>query len=108
MDGARLLLPTDNSALRRRLDEWFVVHNIRPDMVGEFQDSALLRAFAEQGFGIFAAPSVLEPQLRQYGFRRIGKTDEISARFYAITVERKLHHPAVLAICETAQNKLFS
>ena len=68
----------------------------------------LLRAFAEQGFGIFAAPSVIETQIRKYGFKRIGKTDDIRARFYAITVERKLQHPAVLAICEAAQNKLFS
>jgi len=108
MDGARLLVATDNSELRRRLDEWFVVHNIRPDVVGEFQDSALLRAFAEQGFGAFAAPSILEAQLRGYGFKRIGKTDEIRARFYAITMERKLQHPAVVAICEAAQLKLFS
>ena len=108
IDGARFLIATENSALRRRLDEWFVVHNIRPDVVGEFQDSALLRAFAEQGFGIFASPSILEGQLRQYGFKRIGTTDEIRARFYAITMERKIQHPAVVAICETAQHKLFS
>jgi LysR family transcriptional activator of nhaA len=108
LDGARFLVPTDNSAFRRRLDEWFVAHKIRPTIVGEFQDAALLRAFAEQGFGVFAAPSILEAQLRKYGFRRVGETDEIPARFYAITVERKLQHPAVLAICETAQNKLFS
>jgi LysR family transcriptional activator of nhaA len=108
LDGARLLVPTDNSELRRRLDEWFVAHNIRPVVVGEFQDFALLRAFAEEGFGVFAAASLLEAQLRRYGFKRIGRTDEIRARFYAITVERKLQHPAVLAICETAQHKLFS
>jgi LysR family transcriptional activator of nhaA len=108
MDGARLLVPTENSAFRRRLDEWFLAHNIHPVVVGEFQDSALLRAFAEQGLGIFATPSILEAQLRRYGFKRIGKTVEISARFYAITVERKLQHPAVLAICEAAQHKLFS
>ena len=108
VDGARFLAPTDNSAFRRRLDEWFAAHNVRPDVVGEFQDSALLRAFAEEGFGIFAAPAILEAQLRQYGFKRVGKTEEIRARFYAITVERKLQHPAVVAICETAQNKLFS
>jgi LysR family transcriptional activator of nhaA len=108
MNGTRFLVPTDNSAFRRRLDEWFVAHNIRPVVVGEFQDFALLRAFAEQGFGVFAAPSILEAQLRGYGFKKIGKTDEIRARFYAITVERKLQHPAVLAICEAAQHKLFS
>jgi LysR family transcriptional activator of nhaA len=108
VDGARLLVPTDNSAFRRKLDEWFLSRNIRPVVVGEFEDSALLRAFAEQGFGIFAAPSIIEEQLRRYGFRRIGKTDEIRVRFYAVSVERKLQHPAVLAICEAAQHKLFS
>jgi LysR family transcriptional activator of nhaA len=108
LNNARLLVPTDNSAFRRRLDEWFVAQKIHPIVVGEFQDFALLRAFAEQGLGVFAAPSVLEAQLRGYGFKRIGGTDEIRARFYAITVERKLQHPAVLAICETAQHKLFS
>jgi LysR family transcriptional activator of nhaA len=108
MDGTRFLVPTDNSAFRRRLDEWFFAHNIRPVVVGEFQDFALLRAFAEQGFGVFAVPSILDVQLRRYGFKRIGKTDEIRARFYAITVERKLQHPAVLAICEAAQHELFS
>ena len=108
MDGARFLVPTDNSAFRRRVDEWLVAHNISPIVVGEFQDFALLRAFAEQGVGIFAGPSVLDAQLRGYGFKKIGATDEIRARFYTITVERRLQHPAVLAICETAQNKLFS
>ncbi|HKF46667.1 MAG TPA: transcriptional activator NhaR [Terracidiphilus sp.] len=108
MDGARFLVPTDNSEFRRRLDEWLAAHKIRPVVVGEFQDFALLRAFAEHGFGVFAAPSVLDPQLKAYGFKRMGGTDEIRARYYAITVERKLQHPAVLAICETAQNKLFS
>jgi LysR family transcriptional activator of nhaA len=108
LDGARLLVPTDNSAFRRRLDEWFAAHSIHPDVVGEFQDFALLRAFAEEGFGMFAAPSILEAQLRAYGFKRIGTIEEIRARFYAITVERKLQHPAVVAICEAAQNKLFS
>jgi LysR family transcriptional activator of nhaA len=108
IDGARLLVPTDNSAFRRSLDEWFVSHSIRPLVIGEFEDFALMRAFAEEGFGVFAAPSVVEEQLRRYGFKKIGKTDEIRVRFYAISVERKLQHPAVVAICEAAQQKLFS
>ncbi len=108
IDGVRLLVPTDNSAFRRSLDEWLVTHNIRPVVIGEFEDFALLRAFAEEGFGIFAAPSVIEAQLRRYGFRKIGKTEEIRVRFYALSVERKLQHPAVVAICEAAQQELFS
>jgi LysR family transcriptional activator of nhaA len=108
IDGTRFLVPTENSGFRRKLDEWFDVNKISPFVVGEFQDFALLRAFAEQGFGVFAAPSILEAQLRGYGFKRIGTTDEIRARFYVITVERKVQHPAVLAICEAAKRKLFS
>ncbi|HET8667668.1 MAG TPA: transcriptional activator NhaR [Terriglobales bacterium] len=108
VDGARFLVPTDNTAFRRSLDEWFVTRNIRPVVVGEFADFALLRVFAEEGYGIFAAPSVVEAQLRSYGFKRIGRTDEIRVRFYAISVERKLQHPAVVAICEAARQKLFS
>jgi LysR family transcriptional activator of nhaA len=108
VDGARVLVPTDNSAFRRSLDEWFISHKIRPVVIGEFEDFALLRAFAEEGFGMFAAPSVVEEQLRRYGFRRVGRTNEIRVRFYAISVERKVQHPAVVAICEAAQQKLFS
>jgi LysR family transcriptional activator of nhaA len=108
IDGVPLLVPTDNCAFRRSLDEWLVTHNIRPVVIGEFEDFALLRAFAEEGFGIFAAPSVIESQLRRYGFRKIGKTEEIRVRFYALSVERKLQHPAVVAICEAAKQELFS
>lgn len=108
LQGARLLVPTDNSAFRRSLDEWLVTHDLHPVVVGEFEDFALLRTFAEEGHGIFAAPAVDEKQLRRYGFRRIGRTDEIRVRFYALSVERKLQHPAVVAICRAAQQELFS
>ena len=108
VNGARLLVPTDNSAFRRNLDEWLAAHSLRPIVTGEFEDFALLRAFAEEGFGMFAAPSVVEKQLRRYGFRRIGRTDEIRVRFYALSMERRVQHPAVAAICEAAQQQLFA
>lgn len=108
VNGARFLVPTDNSAFRRSLDEWLATHDLRPIVTGEFEDFALLRAFAEEGFGMFAAPAVIEKQLKRYGFRRIGKTDEIQVRFYALSVERRVAHPAVAAICEEAQQRLFA
>jgi LysR family transcriptional activator of nhaA len=108
LEGAPVLLPLDNTAFRRDLDEWFYGQKIRPAVVGEFADLALLRVFAQEGFGIFATPSVMEPQMRRYGLREIGRTEKIAVRFYAISVERQLRHPAVVAVCESARSKLFN
>jgi LysR family transcriptional activator of nhaA len=108
LDGAPFLLPLDNTALRRDLDEWFHSQKLRPAVIGEFADLALLRIFAEEGFGVFAVPSVMEDQLRRHGFYKIGATTKITIRFYAISVERQVRHPAVVAVCETARNSLFS
>jgi hypothetical protein len=98
-----LLLPPENTATRRSLDFWLDSQGIRPVITGEFQDYALLRAFGQAGRGIFPIPSVFEKQLRQDSLQRIGRN-----RFYAISVERKLKHPAVIAICDTARQQLFS
>jgi LysR family transcriptional regulator, transcriptional activator of nhaA len=108
LDRAPLLLPTDNTALRRSLDQWFSGQQIRPAIIGEFEDYALLRVFGETGAGLFPAPSVLESQLiEQYGLKPLGRTREVRSRYYAISVEKTLKHPAVVAICETARRKLF-
>ncbi len=110
LDGAPMLLPTENTALRRNLNLWFESEGIRPSIVGEFEDYALLSAFGETGAGIFPAPAVLERQhrrLHRHHLRTIGRTDDVRSRFYAISVERKLKHPAVVAICETARRELF-
>jgi LysR family transcriptional regulator, transcriptional activator of nhaA len=108
LDGAPMLLPTDNTALRRSLEEWFDGQGIRPRIVGEFEDDALLRAFGQAGAGLFAAPSAVAKDVqRQCGVSLIGQAEEVRARFYAISVERKLRHPAVVAISETARAKLF-
>src|SRR3990172_12249937 len=99
LDGAPLLLPTENTALRRSLDQWFTTHDIRPRVVGEFEDSALLKEFGQTGLGIFPAPSVIVDEVRgQYRVRLVGRLEEVRERFYAISVERKLKHPAVVAI----------
>lgn len=108
LEGAPMLLPSDNTAFRGSLDHWFDDHGIRPAVVGEFDDFALLHTFAAAGHGIFAAADVLEVQLRAvHGLRRIGHTEDVRAHFYAISVERHLQHPGVVAICETGRNALF-
>lgn len=108
LDRAPMLLPTDDTAIRRSLDQWFDSLGVRPDVIGEFEDYALIREFARGGTGIFPAPSVLEENLRSlYGLCRVGTTKVVRGRFYAISPERKLRQPAVLAICETARHKFF-
>ncbi len=109
LKDAPLLLPADNTTVRRALDQWFESLQIRPFVVGQFEDFALLRHFGETGAGIFAAPSVLEQRFRKENkLRLIGRTEAVRNRFYAISVERKLKHPAVVAICETARHQLFN
>ena len=109
LHDAPVLLPADNTNVRRALDQWFESQQIRPFVVGQFEDFALLRRFGETGVGMFAIPSVLEKQFRkERNLRVVGRADTVRNRFYAISVERKLKHPAVVAICETARHELFS
>ncbi len=109
LDDAPFLLPMSNTALRRSLDHWFDSRDIRPRVVGEFQDSALLKVFAQAGVGIFVAPSAIEKEIcRQYGVRPIGEVPTVQERYYAISVGRKLKHPAVVAISQTAREELFA
>ena len=108
LDGAPFLLPTDNTALRRSLNQWLDHEEIQPVIVGEFEDSALLKVFGQLGKGLFAAPSVIDSEVQQqYGVQLVGRLPHVRERFYAISVERKLKHPAVIAICESAKNELF-
>ncbi len=109
LEGAPFLFPTENTAERRELDRWFESIGVRPKIAGEFEDSALLKVFAKAGQGIFASPSVLDKEVRQqYGVELVGRTEEVRARYYAISVERKLKHPAVVAICDTARKEMFA
>ena len=94
--------------MRHALDVWFEAQGIRPNVVGDFDDSALLKAFGQRGFGLFAMPSVIEEEVsRQFDVTVIGRTEDIEACFYAITVERRLRHPAVVAIAQAARSTLF-
>jgi LysR family transcriptional activator of nhaA len=108
LDAAPMLIPTANTALRRALDQWLGKRGLRPRVVAEIEDSAVLKAFGQEGTGVFPAPSVVERSvIRQYGVAVVGRSEEVRARFYAISVERKLKHPALLAITERARLDLF-
>jgi LysR family transcriptional activator of nhaA len=105
---APMLLPSPHSALRRRLDDWFEAHAVFPRIVGEFDDSALLKAFGEAGAGVFAGPTVIAEEIcRMYRMAVIGETDEIKERYYAISPERRLRHASVVLITDTARADLF-
>jgi LysR family transcriptional activator of nhaA len=109
LDGAPALLPTRNTTLRRSIDAWLEAAGVRPRIVGEFEDSALLKVFGGAGEGFFPAASVLEKEIvRQYGVRAVGSAETVRERFYALSVERKLKHPAVLAITAAARERLFA
>jgi LysR family transcriptional activator of nhaA len=108
LQGAPLLMPTENTSLRRSLDLWLEQQQIRPHVVGEFEDSALLKVFGQAGKGLFPAPAVIEDEvLEQYGVKLVGRVESVKERFYAISVERRIKHPAVLAISEAARERLF-
>ncbi len=108
LDGAPFLLPTPNSMLRRGLDEWFRKRGVEPFIVGEFEDGATMQAFAQEGHGLFPGSSVVESEIsRQYQVRKVGHVTGVKQRFYGITVERRLKHPAVLAISESAKEEVF-
>lgn len=109
LDGAPVLLPLENLTLRRALNHWFDRHDVKPRVVAEFEDSALLKAFGADGIGLFPAPTVVEDAIRaQYGVELLGRVKEVKERFYAISIERRLRHPAVLAISGGARAETFS
>ncbi len=109
LDGAPMLLPLENSLLRRALNQWFERNDIKPRAVAEFEDSALLKVFGADGVGIFAGPTAVEKEVaKQYGVQVIGRADNVRERFYAVSVERRLKNPAVVAISEMARQELFA
>ena len=108
LNQAPMLLPMPNTTVRGNLDHWFEKQAIRPRLVAQFEDTALLKVFGGSGIGVFPAPTVIEAQVkRQYGVSVIGRTTEVTERFYAISVERRITHPAVREITEAARSKLF-
>lgn len=103
-----VLLPTENTVSRRAMDQWFERHHVRPNVVAEFEDSALMKQFGRKGAGLFAGPTPLEDDIcRDHHVKVVGRTGDVRVRFYAITVERRIKHPAVQALVDAARGTLF-
>jgi len=108
LTGAPFLLPMKNSAFRQVLDQWFEAHSVRPRILGEFQDTALLTTFGQTGAGIFAAPLAIEREVRKrYRVSKLGDLGMQVTEYYAISAERKIKHPAATVIAEVAKHRLF-
>ncbi len=109
LDGQPVLLPTDHTQVRRSLNLWFDSKRIHPVVAGEFDDSALMFWFGQSGSGVFPAPAVMEEPLhREFGVKLVGRASEVRERYYAISMEPKLQHPAVVALRAAARKSLAS
>ncbi|SDA76390.1 MULTISPECIES: transcriptional activator NhaR [unclassified Janthinobacterium] len=108
LDRAPLLLPGEDYAIYGRLLQWLSEHNLHPRIVGEFDDSAMMKAFGQSGAGLFFAPTVIARQVcQQYAVVELGRVDSLVEQVYAITTERRLRHPATVAISQSARRDLF-
>jgi LysR family transcriptional activator of nhaA len=108
LNDAPFFLPAENTAMRRSVDQWVDELKLKPDVIGEIDDTALLKVFAEAGLGFIPAPLAIQAEIeRQYGLRLLLQIPKAIERFYAITVERRIRHPAVVAISEAARQDLF-
>ena len=102
-----MLMPGQDTALYGRLVRWFERHHIAPELVAEFDDAALMKAFGRAGLGIFSSPAALADEIAdQYSVIPIGITDEVRQEFYAISVQRRTTHPCVRAIFDHAGTSL--
>ena len=100
---APLLVPGTDTSMRQKLMHWLDTQRIRPKIVGEFDDSALMKAFGQAGIGIFTAPALIDDEVqRQFNVIKLGQIDAITERYYAISAIRRIHHPAVVAISAAA------
>jgi LysR family transcriptional activator of nhaA len=109
LNGAPMLVPGAATSVRPQFEAWLTRHQLRPRIVGEFDDGALMMAFGREGCGVFVSPGVVEAETcRQYGVQVIGRSDEMVDRFYAISVERHITHRCVAAITQVARGELFS
>jgi LysR family transcriptional regulator, transcriptional activator of nhaA len=108
LDQAPFLLPGESTAIRPALEQWFESLAVRPRIIGEFDDGALLKAFGQGGAGLFVAPTAIADYVcRQYSVRRIGRIDAVVEALYAITTERRIRHPATIAVCQAAALEVF-
>ena len=109
MEGAPMLMPAQDSATGQKLQSWFQARSLHPHIVGEFDDSALAKEFGRRGAGLFVAPTVLADDIaRQFGVTAIGQADGITVEYFAISVERRITHPCVVAITRSARLALFA
>lgn len=109
LDGASMLMPAEDSALGRRLRSWFQARSLHPNVVGEFDDRALAAEFGRRGAGIFIGPTVLSKEIEaQYGARMLGVADELEDEFFAISIERRIRHPCVIAITASARSDFLA
>lgn len=107
LDGAPFLLPAARDTLRARLEDWFADQELRPVIVAEVDDSALMKALGQQGLGVFTAPAAISERVcENFGVVEIGRTADLIERYYAIVPQRKIAHPAVLAITESGRRHL--
>ncbi len=108
LNGAPLLVPGADTPLRLSLAQWCKDNKLSPRIVGEFDDSALMKAFGQRGTGVFIGPTVLEAEIEaQFGVKTVGRTREVVEEYFAISVERRIKHPCVIAITESARERLF-
>ncbi len=108
LNDAAMVLPSASSMLRRDLDAWFDATGVRPRVVAEFEDTALMKAYAHEVGAVFPAPVVIAKDVnRMHNARLIGQTGTVRERYYAISAERRLTHPGVLAITSAAKDGLF-
>lgn len=110
LDQSPMLLPTNNSTIRPAIDQWLMAENIMPNVVGEFDDSALLKAFAQVGAGYFFMPSIIEAEVcSHYSVKVVGRTNKIREQFYALSLERQLSHglPILSEIYNKARTTIF-
>ena len=104
LENAPLLLPTESNVLRRAMDQWFRDLGLTPMVRGEFADSAMLKIAGRHGMGLFPIPArILDDVTAIYGLQLVGIASGVSEQFYAVSVERKLKHPAVIAIRDSAR-----
>ena len=106
LDGAPMLNQGASSVMRQRLDLWLAEHGLRPRLIGEFDDAALLKAFGAEGRGVFMSPTVLEDETcAQYGVEVLGRAAELVEEFFGVSVERRVRHPCVVAITQAAREQ---
>jgi LysR family transcriptional regulator, transcriptional activator of nhaA len=108
LNDAPFLLPGDGVAIRPALERWLEVERVHPRVVGEFDDGALIKAFGQSGAGLFLAPTAIADYVcRQYNVQRVGRIDAVVEELYAISTERRLRHPATLALSQAAARDVF-